>query len=150
MPPTRSVGRNAIATTTMPTPPNHCSIARQRCVPAGRLSGSVKTLLPVVVMPDIASKSASVSVASAAPKMNGSAPKSGSASQTEKVRMNVCRTLSAPVRAEAQESVTSIPRMTVMKPDSRKVRQSPRGSNTSAMAGMIIVVPRSVTRRPIT
>ena len=45
-----------MATTTMPMPPIHCSRPRQRRMPAGRNSSPVKTVAPVVVRPEMASK----------------------------------------------------------------------------------------------
>ena len=47
------------AMTTMPSPPNHCSMARQRSTPGGRWSRWVNTEAPVVVSPEAASKNAS-------------------------------------------------------------------------------------------
>ena len=102
MPPTRSSGRNTIATTMMPTPPNHCSIERQTRTPRGRVSSPLNTVDPVVVRPDIASKNASTARASGSPSMNGIAPKTGSISQTPVVSRKVCwivRRLSDPVGA---------------------------------------------------
>ncbi len=48
-----------MATMTMPTPPYHCIIARQSSMPRGASSRPVKTVAPVVVSPDMASKKAS-------------------------------------------------------------------------------------------
>ena len=56
MPPTRSIGRIAMAVTMMPMPPSHCSSARHSRMPAGALSSPTMTVDPVVVSPDIASK----------------------------------------------------------------------------------------------
>ena len=90
MPPTRSSGRNAMATTTIPIPPNHCVIDRHRRMPSGRCSSPTKTVPPVVVKPDMDSNIASVRLAPVAPSMNGIAPKIGRATQTPVVRMKVC------------------------------------------------------------
>ena len=90
MPPIRSSGRNTIATTMIPIPPNHCSNARQNSRPCGKVSRSDSTVDPVVVKPDIASKNASTNRASVAPSAKGSAPKTGSANQTPVVNKNVC------------------------------------------------------------
>ncbi len=56
MPPIRIIGRKTMATMTMPTPPNHCRSARQSSIPLGASSRPEKTVAPVVVSPDIASK----------------------------------------------------------------------------------------------
>ena len=60
MPPISRNGSMTSAITTMPRPPNHCSMARQRRTPGGRSSRPVNTEAPVGVSPDAASKNASV------------------------------------------------------------------------------------------
>ena len=50
----------AIASTMMPSPPYQCSAARHRLRAGGRVSSPFKTVAPVPVRPDIASKKASV------------------------------------------------------------------------------------------
>ena len=60
MPPTRISGRTDKAMTMMPMPPSHCKSARQSRMPGGAVSSPVITVEPVVVMPDMASKKASV------------------------------------------------------------------------------------------
>ena len=60
MPPVRSQGRMAIAITTMPIPPSHCSSARQSRMLRGIVSSPISTVEPVVVTPDMVSKKASV------------------------------------------------------------------------------------------
>lgn len=109
MPPTRSSGRNTIATTMMPTPPNHCSIERHKRSPGGRSSSRTKTVEPVVVMPDIASKMASTVVASVAPIRNGSAPNSGRTDQTPVARRNVSCVLRRARTPLAQASASTAP-----------------------------------------
>ena len=63
---------------------------RQSKSPLGRVSSPAITVAPVVVTPDIASKKASMNSRSVSPSMNGSAPKSGSATQTSVVSKNAC------------------------------------------------------------
>ena len=58
-PPTRSRGSTASASTMIPMPPNHCVNCRHMESDLSRVETSATTLDPVVVMPDIASKSAS-------------------------------------------------------------------------------------------
>ena len=94
IPPTRSSGRNTIATTMIPIPPSHCRMPRHSSRPRGISSSPLNTVDPVVVIPDIASKKASTSRASVSPSMKGSAPKIGSTSQTSEVSRKVCCRLS--------------------------------------------------------
>ena len=58
-PPTRRRGRTASASTTMPMPPIHWLNWRQSMSERSTVSYSIRTVAPVVVIPDIASKSAS-------------------------------------------------------------------------------------------
>jgi hypothetical protein len=50
----------------------------------------VITVAPVVVIPDIDSKNASTKPSPVSPRMKGSAPKSGSTTQTVVVSKNAC------------------------------------------------------------
>ena len=63
MPPTFITGRKTIATTTIPRPPAQCRIARHRWMPRASESSCGRTVVPVVVKPDIDSNIASVKVA---------------------------------------------------------------------------------------
>ncbi|MNH07160.1 hypothetical protein D3C79_665460 [compost metagenome] len=60
MPPTRSNGKIATAMPMKPMPPSQCSSDRQISRPGDALSRPVSTVEPVVVMPDMVSKNASV------------------------------------------------------------------------------------------
>ncbi len=60
MPPTRSSGRIATAMAMKPMPPSHCSSERHSSRPGEASSRPVRTVPPVVVMPDMLSKKASV------------------------------------------------------------------------------------------
>jgi hypothetical protein len=60
MPPTRSSGRIATAMPMKPMPPSQCSIERQMRMPGDMSSRPTNTVEPVVVMPDMVSKKASV------------------------------------------------------------------------------------------
>ncbi|MNT94255.1 hypothetical protein D3C72_2358970 [compost metagenome] len=55
-PPTPSSGKIATANTRMPMPPIQTSVARHRLMDGGKASRLVKTVAPVVVSPDMASK----------------------------------------------------------------------------------------------
>ena len=81
MPPTPSIGIRAIAMTMIPRPPSHCRMPRHKRIPGGAVSRPVITVEPVVVIPDIASKKASVKLISSSEKMNGSDPKNVSDTQ---------------------------------------------------------------------
>ncbi len=60
IPPTRNSGRMATAMPMKPIPPSQCSIERQISNPGEAVSRPVRMVDPVVVMPDIVSKNASV------------------------------------------------------------------------------------------
>ncbi|MNG24918.1 hypothetical protein D3C84_1096970 [compost metagenome] len=60
MPPTRSSGRIATAIPIKPIPPSQCSIERQISRPGDAVSSPVRMVEPVVVIPDMVSKNASV------------------------------------------------------------------------------------------
>ena len=60
MPPICSIGMMATAMTMMPIPPSHWRSARHSRMPDGASSSPTITVDPVVVIPDIASKNASV------------------------------------------------------------------------------------------
>ncbi len=60
MPPTRSNGRIATAMPMKPIPPSQCRIERHINRPGEALSSPDSTVEPVVVMPDMVSKKASV------------------------------------------------------------------------------------------
>ncbi|TKA97921.1 hypothetical protein FAZ78_03595 [Cereibacter changlensis] len=81
--------------------------------------------MPVVVMPDTLSNIASVSPTPGAPSMKGSAPNSGSATQTPAVSMKLCCRLSPCPRGAplAQASATSRPESTVISADCAKASQ---------------------------
>ena len=68
MPPTRISGRKIIATKAIPKPPSQFNNPRHRLVPVGKASSPIMTVDPVPVMPDTASKYASVDVSCGAPK----------------------------------------------------------------------------------
>ena len=135
----------------IPTPPNHCIIPRHNSVPAGKSSNSVKTVDPVVVKPDIASKNASVTLASCgAPIRNGSAPKIGSTTQVPVVKRKVCCSVRPSRAVPAQDSTSAQPESEVTMAEMAKVSLSPRPSRISASIGRAMVTPRAATSNPIT
>ena len=80
----------ASATTMIPIPPSHCRIPRHKSSPLGMSSRPDRTVDPVVVRPDMASKNASVKLDCVSPSIKGSAPKTGNIAQTPVVSKNVC------------------------------------------------------------
>ncbi len=75
---------------TIPTPPIHCRIALQISRPGGVLSIVVRMVAPVVVMPDMASKIASVKLISRMDSVKGRALNITKIGQVSVVRIKVC------------------------------------------------------------
>ena len=73
IPPILSMGKIAIAVTIIPTPPIHCKMARHNKIPLLTSSSPVITVDPVVVIPDTASKRASVKLSPTSAINNGKA-----------------------------------------------------------------------------
>ena len=71
-PPTPREGRTATKSTTIPTPPSHCVVARQSRRPCGMASMSSRIVAPVVVRPLIASKKQAVKEPSEGSRSSGS------------------------------------------------------------------------------
>ncbi len=81
----------ATAMTMMPMPPSHCSNARHKRMPAGASSSPVITVAPVVVIPDMASKKASVKLRFRSAKAKGRAAKQAITSQLRVVSRKAWR-----------------------------------------------------------
>ena len=110
----------------------------------------MKTVAPVVVSPDIASKKASVKSAPGAPSMKGRQPKSGSATQTSAVSRKACWRLS-PVSPPRRVTSTNIcPIDSARKADRAKPRQFSLPSAQSSAIGTSIDAPRIMVSRPMT
>ena len=90
IPPTFNTGKKEIAITIIPMPPIHCNNERQIKIPWGRLSRPDNIVEPVVVMPDIDSKKASVKDSSKLEKIKGNEPKKAMNIQLNVVNRNVC------------------------------------------------------------
>ena len=88
MPPICSAGSRLIAVTTIPTPPSHWSNARHSRKPGESRSRPVITVEPVVVMPEVASNTASPKVSPKSPKTKGSAPNKHTEAQATVVKTN--------------------------------------------------------------
>ena len=90
MPPTFSKGNMVIAITITPIPPNHCKIALQIRISLGALSKLTIIVDPVVVIPDILSKKASINVKSRSDNINGKLPKIAILSHDREVNKKAC------------------------------------------------------------
>ena len=71
-----------------PIHPSHWRIDLHKRIPLGELSRSVNTVDPVVVIPDILSKKASVKFRFSSENMNGSDPKIATDSHESAVKIN--------------------------------------------------------------
>ena len=90
MPPTFNKGITVIAIITIPIPPNHCSIALHMSIALGALFRSPIIVEPVVVIPDMLSKKASLNVNSRLENMKGKDPKIAIPIQEREVNKNAC------------------------------------------------------------
>jgi len=90
IPPTFNRGKIVIAITTIPIPPSHCIMARHNKILFGLLSKSVIIVAPVVVIPDMLSKKASLKVNSLGDKRKGKLPKIATISQAKVENRKVC------------------------------------------------------------
>ena len=88
IPPTFIMGISVIAITIIPMPPNHCSIALHNRMPFGVFSKLEIIVDPVVVIPDILSKKASVRFKLSSEKINGKEPKIAIDNYVSAVKIN--------------------------------------------------------------
>ena len=79
-----------IAITIIPIPPSHCSIALHNKIPFGVNSRFEIIVEPVVVIPDILSKNASVTESSIVENINGKDPKIAMLSHESAVSKKAC------------------------------------------------------------
>ena len=84
------IGINVMAITIIPIPPNHCKIARQNKIAFGESFKFNIIVEPVVVMPDILSKKASVIDNSSSEKIKGNDPKIATLSHDRAVNIKAC------------------------------------------------------------
>ena len=84
----------------IPSPPSHCRMLRHSNNPGGAESKPVITVAPVVVIPDIASKNASVNDNRKSEIMNGRQANAGSTTQDNVVSKKAWRrvNVTSPVR----------------------------------------------------
>ena len=71
-------------------PPSHCMMALQSKILFGLLSKSEITVEPVVVIPDMLSKKASLIVKSKVDSIKGKPPKAATATQASVEKRKVC------------------------------------------------------------
>ena len=90
IPPTFSSGKIVIAITTIPIPPSHCIIALHNKILFGLPSKSEIIVAPVVVIPDILSKNASLNEKFWADSKNGKLPKAATITHAKDENKNVC------------------------------------------------------------
>ena len=90
IPPTFIIGIRVIAITIIPIPPNHCKIALHKRIPLGAFSKLDIIVEPVVVIPDMLSKKASVIDISIEEKMKGKEPKTATLNQDKAVNKKAC------------------------------------------------------------
>ena len=79
-----------MAITIIPIPPNHCSIARHSKILLGVESKFIIIVDPVVVIPDILSKKASVILRLNSENINGSEPKIAILNHEREVSKKAC------------------------------------------------------------
>ena len=148
IPPTDSIGRTAIAITMMPTPPSHCSRARQIRIPGEAISICSSTVDPVVVIPDTDSKMASVKLSCSSLNMKGSEPNSPINIHDPLVRRKAWRRpRSNPSRCDVA-SHTDTPTKAVRRDDRAKTCQSGEPKYRSKHIGISIAAARMVVSRP--
>ena len=90
IPPTFKIGKKAIAITTIPIPPSHCNSERHIKIPWDNESRFDNTVDPVVVIPDIDSKNASVKDNFKSENIKGKEPKNEIKIQLKVVNKKAC------------------------------------------------------------
>ena len=90
IPPTFKSGSTVIAITIIPTPPSHCIIALHKSKLFGDLLRSTMTDEPVVVIPDMLSKKASLNEKFKLERTKGIDPKKATATQATVENRKVC------------------------------------------------------------
>ena len=90
IPPTFNKGRIVIAITIIPIPPNHCIIALHNKILLGVSSKFVITVAPVVVIPDILSKKASLIENEIGDNKKGKLPNAAIKNQASAENKKVC------------------------------------------------------------
>ena len=135
-----------MAATMMPMPPTHWMMARQSSRPRGRSSRPVRTVAPVVVMPEMVSKEASVMLMPEATK--GMAAMAGRKTQAMTVSRKASRwpVRWSPPRERIQRQA---PMKMEPKADTAKTCDSGRLSAKSINAHGIIAAPSRTVMMPM-
>ena len=94
IPPTFIIGIRVIAITIIPIPPSHCKIALHKRILLGVFSKFEIIVEPVVVIPDILSKNASLKESCKLDKTNGTLPKNAILIHAIEENKNACFRLS--------------------------------------------------------
>ena len=117
-------------------------------MPGGALSNPISTVEPVVVMPDIASKKASVYVRLRSENMKGRAPNAAVIIQLIVVSKKACR---IPINPDLERFIRmKIPPMKEVKnAETRKTSQSLLAATESTIAGISMEMPSITSRTPI-
>ena len=148
MPPTPIIGITAMAITTMPSPPNHCKMPRHSKMPGGTESRPVMTVEPVVVMPLMASKKASVKLSFNSENMNGRAAKMVSTNQLSDVMTKAWRTFRRTFPVD-EVRASDTPTNKVNPAERAKTCQSVLPCEASTMAGMHMLTASVASNIPI-
>ena len=147
MPPIRKIGSTPTATTMMPMPPSHWRSARHRRMPGGAESSPLITVEPVVVMPDMASKKASVKLRPRSEKAKGREAKAANTTQLAVVSTKAWRIVSLTPRVRLV-STRAPPTNRVSAAESANTCQSGWPTAASARAGMPMATARVASRMP--
>ena len=149
MPPCPTSGRTAMTKTTIPMPPSHEDRARQSRMGRESDSTSERIEAPVVVTPEVASKTASVTLAMPGASTKGKLPNKLAPSHTATVNRMPSRWVSSR-RAPRQASQSAMPAPLVRPAEpTRAARSSPPVASEYA-AGMPMLAPNAVKNSPRT
>ena len=89
-------GRKAKVNTTTPKPPIHCVMLRQKRMPCGCWSISLRMVAPVVEKPDMVSKKASVTLSTVPFIRKGNIPNNEKSTHDKATTIKVSRIFSVP------------------------------------------------------
>tara|TARA_Y100000813_G_C24053262_1_gene300297 strand:+ start:268 stop:753 length:486 start_codon:yes stop_codon:yes gene_type:complete len=146
IPPTFIIGINVIAITIIPIPPSHCRIALQTKIDFGAVSRFTIIVEPVVVIPDILSKKASVIVKLSSEKIKGRDPKVAILSHARAVSKKACCKFNI-LSCLKFDSKNKVPNIIVIIAEMKKEESISLKINC-AIIGMIIDTPRIICKIP--
>ena len=137
------------AITMIPMPPSHCSSDRHSSSPGGVVSRPEITVEPVVVMPDMLSKNASVIDSCNSENRKGRAPKVTSATHTAGTSTKACFSVMVPALPQVISAMET-PKNEVTTAEARNTFQSGLETAASYSAGSSIAMPSVTSRIPTT